>query len=156
MGRDGVHQHAAGVGRLAARHVDADAVQRRDFLAQQGAFLVAVGGGFAALGLLPVVVAANAGGGLGERLALGGGQAVEGGLQLGGAELQRGHRCGLQAVEPGGVVEHRGVATRAHVGQDVPDALLDGLVLLGAPVQALLEFLLEIGIQRGQAGGSSY
>ncbi len=63
---------------------------------------------------------------------------------------------GLQAVEARGVVQHRGVAARAHVGQDVLHALLDGLVLLGAPVQALLEFLLEIGIQRGQAGGSSY
>ena len=36
------------------------------------------------------------------------------------------------------------IAARAHVGQDVLDALLDRLVLLGAPVQALPKILLEI------------
>ena len=39
------------IGRLAARHVDADAVQRRDLLAQQGAVGVAVAPALAA-GLL--------------------------------------------------------------------------------------------------------
>ena len=56
----GVHQHAGRVGRLAAGHVNAHAVQRRDFLAQQSAVLIAVRSGFAALLFLPLVIAANA------------------------------------------------------------------------------------------------
>jgi hypothetical protein len=90
------------------------------------------------------VVAAHAPGGGLQRLALLGGQAVEGGGQLVGLELQRAHAGRAHAVEAGGVFQHRRAA-RAHVGQDVGHALLDGRVLLGAPAGAA-GIWLEIGL----------
>ena len=146
----GVHQHAGRVGRLAAGHVNAHAVQRRDFLAQQSAVLVAVRSGFAALLFLPLVIAANARGRLLQRLALRGGQALEGRPQVSRLQLQRGHAGGGQPVKPGREGQHGLVAARAHFAQDVFDALLNRLVLLGAPVQAFGEALLEIRLGRGQ------
>ena len=146
----GVHQHAGRVGRLAAGHVNAHAVQRRDFLAQQSAVLIAVRSGFAALLFLPLVIAANARGRLLQRLALRGGQALEGRLQVSRLQLQRGHAGGGQPVKPGREGQHGLVAARAHFAQDVFDALLNRLVLLGAPVQAFGEALLEIRLGRGQ------
>ena len=60
LGGNGVHQHRTRIGRLAAGHVEADAIERRDLLAQARAVGFGVVPG---LGLLPLVVAADARGG---------------------------------------------------------------------------------------------
>ena len=101
------------------------------------------------------MVAAYARGGLLQRLLLLGGQAVESGLEVALLQFQFGHRRGLQAVEARGVLQHRRVAARAHVGQDGFDALLDGFVLVGAPVQARRKPGFKIGLRGRQAQGGS-
>ena len=65
-----VHQHARRVRRLAARHVDADAIERRDLLAEQRAVGVAVAPRAAAGLELALVVAADARGRGLQRVAL--------------------------------------------------------------------------------------
>ena len=60
-----------------------------------------------------------------QRAALGRGNGLEGGLQFLARELQGRHVVGRQMVEPGRVLEHGGVATLLHVGQDLALQLLD-------------------------------
>ena len=143
---DRVHQHARRIRGLAARHVDADTIQRRDLLAQQRAVLVAVAPALAAGLLLALVVAAHPLGGLGQGFRLLRGQAVEGGPQLLARQLQRAERRGVQVVEAGGVRQHGGIAAGAHVGQDLGDARLDRGIGLGGPVQHALELRVEVGV----------
>ena len=146
MGGHGVHQHRRRVGGLAARHVDADPVQRRDLLAQQRAVVVAVlPAQTAGLHLALVVVAHPVGGGL-QGVALGWGDGLEGVLQLGTGQLQRGDALSHHAVKARGVVQHGGIAAHAHVGQDVGHPLLDGVVGLGRPVQHAAKLGFEIGV----------
>ena len=53
--------------------------------------------------------------------------------------LQRSERVGAQAIEAGGVLQHRRVAALAHVGQDLGHAAFDGRVRLGRPMAQALE-----------------
>src|SRR5690606_20337824 len=55
--RDRIHQHRRGIRRLAAGHINADAIERRDFLAEHGTVVLAV---LPRILLLLLVVAANA------------------------------------------------------------------------------------------------
>jgi hypothetical protein len=145
MGGNGVHQHAGRIGRLAAGHVDAHAVQRRDLLAQQRAVFVAVAPALAIGLLLRLVVAAHGAPptpALRARLR----QAVEGGFQLLLGQLQRRHGIGLQAVKACRVLQHGGVAALLHIGQDVGHALLDGRIRVRRPMQTLRKIMLELGI----------
>ncbi|MNS95365.1 hypothetical protein D3C72_1296210 [compost metagenome] len=145
MGRDGVHQHAGGIGRLATRHVNAHAVQRRDLLAQQRAVFVAVAPAFAVGLLLRLVVAAHAARGRFQGLALLGGQALEGRLEFVLFKLQRSHALNLQAIKAGGVLQHSRIAALLHIGQDVCHTLLDGCIRIGRPMQALRKIMLKSG-----------
>ncbi|MPN09900.1 hypothetical protein SDC9_157193 [bioreactor metagenome] len=148
---DGVHQHAGRISRLAARHIDADTVERRDLLAQQRAVLVAVTPALAVGLLLRLVVAAHALGGGRERAFLRIVQAVESGLQLGLRELQLGHALDVERVESRGVFQHRRVAALLHIGEDVRHALLDGRVRIGRPMQSRR----EVSLERGRGGGQA-
>ena len=69
------------------------------------------------------------------------GSAASAAPQLGRADLERRHRGRVDAVEAARVLEHRGVAARAHVGEDRVDAGLDRAIGLG-----------RIGEQRRQRG----
>src|SRR5690606_12111514 len=104
------------------------AVQRGDLLAQQVAFGVGVGPGFAALVL--VIGAHPVGRGL-ERVALRRGQRRQRGLPVGLGNFQRLGGGGRHAVEPLGVFQQGGIAPAAHVGQDAGGGAVDGLVLGG-------------------------
>ena len=86
MGRNRVHQHRRRIGGLAAGHIDADPVQRRDLLAQQAAIGVAVAPALATGLLLCLVVAAHAVCGKQQGLALFVRQAVEGLLECAAAQ----------------------------------------------------------------------
>ena len=148
MRGDGVHEYRRGVRGLAAGHVDAHAVQRCDLLTQQGAVFVAVAPALARGFFLRFVVTANTlGSGL-ERTALLGGNAVECRFEFCLRQLQRTHVGHGQCVKARGVLQHGGIATGLHVGQDVGHTLLNGSIGVGRPVQAGLELLLKIGRSR--------
>ena len=67
LSRDGIHQHRRWVGSLAARHVEAGAIQRGDLLTEHRAVGLGVGPGVL---FLPLVIAAYALGGDLQGLAL--------------------------------------------------------------------------------------
>jgi hypothetical protein len=151
VGRYGIHQQRRRIGRLAAGHVDAHAVQGRDLLTQQGAVFIAVLPALA-IGLqLALVVAADALRGLLQRRTLGRRDRLEGCGEVLGLELKGRHIRHIQGVKPCGVLQHRRVAPRAHVGQDRRHSLLDRLVLLIAPMQQRLEAGFEVGLRGAQA-----
>ena len=153
--RHGVHDQAAGIGGLAARNVDAHAIQRRDFLSEQAAVGVAVAPAFAGMFLLCFMVAAHARHGSLQGILLSGGQAVESCLEIVLREFQRLHAAGLQTIEAGRVFKHGRIAARVHVGQDVGYALFDRGVGVGAPVQAAGEggFKIRLGGFQPQGTG---
>jgi len=146
LGRNGIHQHAAGIRRLAAGYVNAHAVQRRDLLAQQGTVFVTVAPAFAIGLLLCLVVAAHTACGGFQCFALVCRQAVESGLEFFLGQLQRGHGVGAQAVKAGGVLQHGGIAALLHIGQDVGHTLFDGGVRVRRPMQTRSEIMLKLGI----------
>ena len=86
--RNRVHQHAGWVGGFAAWHIDANTVQRGDFLAQKRAVFVAVAPAFAVGLFLCFVVAADAFGSGLQGLALFKGNGVKSGFQLGLCQFQ--------------------------------------------------------------------
>ena len=131
MRGDGVHQHAARVGRFTAGHINAHAVERRDFLAQQTAVGVAVAPALAAGFFLRFVVAAHPRCRRLQSVALHGGNGVERGFQFGLRQFERSHAGRIQAVKAGGVFQHRRIAALAHVSEDVGHALLNGGVSVG-------------------------
>src|SRR5690606_31351142 len=134
-----VHQHRGRICGLAAGHVQADAVERTDTLAQARAVFLDVR---PRPGALVLVIAAHAlGGGL-QRVAVGMRERIERTAQLVARQLERPHRRRVDTVEAPRVFEHCLVAARANVGDDARDRLLDRLVLRGL-----------VGEQRGQARG---
>ena len=92
-----------------------------------------------------LVVAAHAlGSGL-QRVALGLRNGVERGLEVGLGQLQRRHVGGREAIEAGGVLQHRRIAALLHIGQDVGHALLDGRIGVGRPMQTGCKISLKSG-----------
>ena len=85
LGRDGVHQHRGGIGRLAAGDIEPGPIQGRDLLAQQGAVRLAIAP--AGRGLV-LGIGADARGGQLQGLALGGRDGVPGLFQAGARDLQ--------------------------------------------------------------------
>ena len=145
--RHDVHQHGRRVRRLAARHINADAVERRDFLAEQRALGVAVGEAAAAHVELALVVRTNALGRGFERAALFGRDRVECGGEFVSREFERGHAWRIQAVEASGVLEHGCIATLSHVGNDAGDCAVDRRVGPSRPLKRS-EQRFEIGLRR--------
>ena len=90
-----VHEQAGRIGCFATGHVNASAVERRDFLTEQTAIGIPVLPAFTAGFFLRFVVAANAGGGVLQGAFLRFGQAVERGFEIGLLQLQIGHGRGL-------------------------------------------------------------
>ena len=143
VGRDGIHQHARWIRRLAAGHIDADPVQRRDLLAEQRAVGVNVAPALAAGLFLRFVVAAHARGGGLQGFALNSGNGLEGGFQLGLRQLQLRQGDAIQGVKALGVLQHRRIAAMLHVQQDVGHALLNGGIGCRRPMQARFEISLK-------------
>ena len=150
MSGNGIHQHRRRVCGFATRHINAHAVKRRDFLAQQGAVFVAITPALARGLLLCLVVLAHTGRSGLKGIALCSRKAVECRLQFSLGDLQRLHIRRLQTVKTLGVIEHGRIATLLHIGQDVGHALLDGGVGVGRPMQAGREGRFKTGISRVQ------
>ncbi|MBO1996906.1 hypothetical protein J4714_13745 [Staphylococcus epidermidis] len=144
MGRDGIHQHARWIGRLATGHIDAHAVQRRDLLAQQRAIFVAVAPAFAVGFLLRFVIASTrrAADSNASRSATG---RLSKAFQLGLGQLQCSHGISAQAVS-GRCTPARRHRHALHIGQDVGHALLDGCIRVCRPMQAFSKIMLKLGI----------
>ena len=151
VGGNGVHQHRGGVGRLAPRNVDAGAIQGGDLLTQHGAVGLGVVPGLRPLAL---VVEADPLGGLGQRLALLGGQAVIGLAQPRRGQGQLGHARHGKAVEAVAGLDQGGVTAGTHRGEDLLDPRLDRGVGNAVPGQQGGEARLEVGIAGGKPGNA--
>jgi hypothetical protein len=147
LGRHGVHDHAAGVAGLAAGDVDADPRQGGHLLPQHDVRLL---GGDPGLLFLFLVEAGHPLHGQHEGFHVGLVNLAECRLNLGGADLQLRHGCGLQVIEAPGQLQHGLIAPLTHVGDDGEHGLLhlvaglfaagkDGAELLGKVVVAYVE-----------------
>ncbi|MCY1526775.1 hypothetical protein D9M68_618150 [compost metagenome] len=143
LGRNRVHQHRGRVGRLAARHVQAGAIQRGDLLAEHGAVGLGVAPGIL---LLLLVVAAHARRGVFQGFALGRGDAGQGQFQALARQDQVGHGFGFDAIETLGELHHGGVAAAAHGSDDVQHALVDGVVGNAFPGEQMVQMTREVRI----------
>ena len=153
MGGNRVHQHRGGVSGFATRHINAHAVQWRDFLAEQRAVFVAVAPTLARRLFLRFVVLSDTGRRGLQSVPLRCRQAVQGSLQLGLGDLQGLHAGGLQSIKTLGVLQHRRITALLHIGQDGGHALLDGGVGVGRPMQAGPKSHFKTGICRVQLQG---
>ena len=148
FGRNRVHQHGTGVGGFAAGYVKADAVERRDLLAEPRAIGLAV---LPRRQPLPFVVAADTLGGVSQGLTLNRRQGIERGFQCLLRQFQLRHHRHVQPVEAARVVEYRGIAQRAHVGQHLGHGALDGVVGAVVETQQGIERRQEFGIAAREA-----
>ena len=147
LGRHGVHQYRAGIGGLATGHVDANAVQRGDLLAQQGAVFVFVAPG---MGQLFLVVATDPFCGGAQGLLHFGRQTQPGGFQLLARQGEFGHGGGLHAVEAIGVFQYCSITACLDVIADGGHGAVHCRVLRGFKGQQCLQLLLEISLGRRQ------
>ncbi len=141
--RDRVHQHRRRIRRLAAGHVQPDAVERADLLAEHGAVGLGVAPAFE---LLPLGVGADARGRLLERVARG---RVDRCVRL--RKPRQRHfefadAVGLDLVEARGQLEQRRVAARAHRGEDLVDAREHVGRRVRLPREQRVEFAVEPGV----------
>ncbi|KPZ03989.1 Uncharacterized protein ALO94_05587 [Pseudomonas syringae pv. spinaceae] len=157
--RNGIHQHRRRVRRLAAGHVQAGSIQRRDFLPQHRAVGLGVAPGVL---LLLLVVAAHTLGGFFQCLALNRRNARQRKLQTFAGQDQLSHRSDLQAVEFLSEFNKRCVATLTHGLDDIEHALVDRVVRHTFPAQQMIQMAREIRVSsvesancsgRGHSGG---
>ena len=141
------HQHGGRIRGLAAWHVDADAVQGRDALAQPIAVFVLV---LEAAGRLALVVVANPPGGVFEGLPVRCGKRVQRILQFLGVELQVRRVVHLETVVLAGQPQQRGVAFVAHRIDDAGGFPDDGLGLSRVPRQEARQLVLESRLRSAQ------
>ena len=88
MGGNGIHQQAGWIGCFAARHIDAGAINWRDFLSEQTAVFITVLPTLATHAFLPLVVTADAIYSTLQGLALLGRNRIKGALELSLRQLQ--------------------------------------------------------------------
>ena len=117
--RNRIHDHGRGIGRLAARHVEADAVQRGHSHSQQTAVLLQQRESDIPLAL--VILANPLEGGF-QRFPQLDVDAFEGIVPLGTRQLPRGG-IEIHPIQPPGPLAHGGVPSLGHVVQDPRDLL---------------------------------
>ena len=153
LGGNRVHQHRRRISRLAARHVESDAVERGDLLAQHGAVVFGIGPG--TLDLLLVVAPHTRCRRLQRRTGIGR-QTSQRGIELGPAQFQTGQRSRRQAVEACGVFEHRRVAPGPDILQNVRHSLFDGGIGGVIELQQAGKTRLEIGLRAVETGEGNH
>ena len=117
-GRDGIHQHRRRVGRLATGHIDADPIQRNDFLPEADAQRVGKAPVAADGALLFFMETANSLCRCLQGLALIGVDAGERQFHLRTADFKLAHAGGLGTVPARRVLQHGCVAASAHIIDD--------------------------------------
>jgi hypothetical protein len=100
-------------------------------LTQQTAVVVVVAPAFAAGFFLRFMVAANPRCGRLQRRALSVRQPFKSRFEFGLRQLQGLHTARLKPVETAGVLEHGGIATQLHVGQNRGDTLFNRCIGIG-------------------------
>ena len=148
LGRNAVHEHGRRVGRTPAGHVETDAVERRDALAELRAVRFAVAPGILQLA---AVKGADTLRSLLERAALGRGEPLEGALETLGRHLERAHGRRFQMIEATRVVEHGSIPAALHVGEDLGNRRLDPRVLGRFEGEQRREARLKVRLRGGQA-----
>ena len=136
LGRQRIHQHRTRVGRLAARHVKADPVQRRDFLPESRTVGFGVAPRFEFLSLVIRRYALRR---RFERGTLGSSEAVERLPQLTAGQVELGHDADVEMIEAARVFQHCHIALRAHLGKNAGNRLLDGIASQIIEVQQRVE-----------------
>ena len=139
LGRHDVHQHRGRIGRRAARHVDADRLERPIAGAEPRAGGV---GEVDVLGQQRAMEGLDAPGGEGERLALRRRHLGRRGVPLGIGDAQA-RRIGVDLVELLRVLDDRRVAAGAHIGDDVGHDAIDVLVGVAIAPQEGRKVLFE-------------
>ena len=147
LGRQRVHQHRTRIGRLAAGHVQADAVQRRDLLPEPGTVGLGEAPGFE---LLPLVIGRHALRRRFEGRSLGGRQAVQRMAQLAPWQFEFGDGGDIEMIETKRVLEHRRIAFGAHALENFGDDLFDGIVGRVIEVQQFVEGRGKTGVGAGE------
>ena len=143
-----VHHDRRRIGRLAAGHVDPDAVERRHALAELRAVGVDVAPGVRPL---PLVIARMRSAAAPSASRTAGIQAARARVAARAAESPaRATRGRVEAVESPRVFEQRRVAARSHVGDDRGDRAVDRLVLRRFERDQLGEPGVEIGLAGGE------
>ena len=143
LGRDGIHQYRRGVGRLAARHIDADPVQRGNLLAQRVAQRIGV---LPAVLFLQAVKMTDALCSQLQCLAQAGLQALKGGPQCHGIQLQLGKLLRRMMVKLLGQRQHSGIPTLTHLVNQCRHGLYQLRVGHGLKRQQCLQLTVKIGI----------
>ena len=142
-----VHQHRRRIGRLTARHINTDAIERRDLLPEQRAVRLPIGPGILTLAL---VVGADALGGEFQSVSLRCVQCIECRAQTSIFHSQSRSIRGVESIESPRVFEERRVAARPNVLDYFADDLLDAGVALLVGIQKLAEVFFEIPIIGGE------
>ncbi len=81
-----------------------------------------------------------------KRIALGLGQRLEGALQFGARQLQRGHVRRVEPVEAARVFEHGGVTLAPNAVEDAGNGGLDGVVGRGFEGEQGRQPAVEVGV----------
>ena len=150
LGGQGIHQHRAGIGRLATGHIDPCTVQRRHLLAQQGAIGLAVRPGIL---FLLFVIAAHPCRCRFQRLTLFCRNPRQGGLQL---VLTHHQICGgtdLAAIKPRGVLHQCSITAFGHIPQDALNPLGHFRIALLGPGGQGRQPGIEVSVLSVEPGG---
>ena len=125
LGRQGIHQHRARICRLAARHIQADAIQRRDLLSESRAIGFREAPRFEFLPLVIIAYPLRCGF---KRRALRRREPVQRPPQFAPGKLQFGHGTDVELIKATRVIEHRGVTLAADPLKNFGDRRFDGIV----------------------------
>ena len=148
LGRQGVHQYRTRIRGLAARNIQPDTVQRRNFLPESRAVGFREAPRFE---LLPLVIIAYPPRRGFKRGALRRGEPVQRPPQFVPGKLEFGHGSDVELIEAARVVEHRGIALAANPFKDLGDRRFDGIVSRMIEMQQLIERCEKIRIPGRQA-----
>ena len=151
FGRNRIHQYRRRIGRLATRHVQTGAIQRRYLLAQHGSVFVLVLPG---LLILAFVVVTDASRRFFQTLTLILGNSVQSCLQTAFIHFQLSHGANVQAIKLGRKLQHRRIAPGLHLVQDMPNRLIHLMIHTVVPGQQLGQRTVKVALGGVQSGDS--
>ena len=145
IGRNGVHQYRRRISGLAARNINTDAIQWRDFLAEHRAVRIGIGETVAATGtfLVFMILANPVGCGM-QCVTTLLTQRCQRGFAFGFGNFKFRDRVDGQSVKTTGIFQNSLVAVFTNVCQHIGNDGVDGFVFLGFECQYIGELIAEI------------